>query len=240
MDFNATIDLIIKDLNEAYKIIDDFKSYQSVPELHVELAKAKCKSSAEIIALLKKDEKIIAATPKAPPENKKIIEEDIFVIEKTVAEEEIEIPVETANTVVEQFEDEYEKEIVATKPSPEKVNKIQQKPSSIIADSFGDMSDRINEQLGSINSKDDVTEIIKSKPISSLRSAIGLNDRFLMMREIFNGDKDKYEQTIAKLEDIASIADAKAIISEYSDPEDENEAMVLLFDLVKRKLHPDE
>ena len=86
MDFNATIDLIIKDLNDAYKIIDDFKSYNSVPELHIELAKAKCKSSAEIIALLKKSENI---TPKPQPENKKFVEDDILTIEKTVVEEKV-------------------------------------------------------------------------------------------------------------------------------------------------------
>ena len=235
MDFNATIDLIIKDLNDAYKIIDDFKSYHSVPELHVELAKAKCKSSAEIIALLKKDE-IIA--PKPQFENKKIVEKDIFTIEKTVVEEK-EIPEKIQKIAIKQPVEESVKEVVA-KPVTEKANKTQQKPSSIIADSFGDMSTRINEQLGSKKSKDDVTEIIKSKPISSLRSAIGLNDRFLLMREIFNGNTDKYEQTIAKLEDTLSIADAKAIISEHSNPDDENESMVLLLDLVKRKLNPNE
>ena len=56
MDFNATIDLIIKDLQEAREIIDDLKKYQGVPVLQVELAKAKCKSAAEVIALLKQEE----------------------------------------------------------------------------------------------------------------------------------------------------------------------------------------
>ena len=45
MDFNATIDLIIKDLNDASAIIDDLKKYQGVPALQVELAKSKCKSA---------------------------------------------------------------------------------------------------------------------------------------------------------------------------------------------------
>ena len=53
MDFNATIDIIIKDLNEAREIIDDLKKYPGVPELQVELAKSKCKSASEVIALLK-------------------------------------------------------------------------------------------------------------------------------------------------------------------------------------------
>ena len=53
MDFNSTIDLIIKDLNEASEIIDDLKKYPGVPALQVEFAKSKCKSAGEVIALLK-------------------------------------------------------------------------------------------------------------------------------------------------------------------------------------------
>jgi hypothetical protein len=53
MDFNATIDLIIKDLKEAGDIIDDLKKYPGVPALQVELAKLKCRSAGECIAILK-------------------------------------------------------------------------------------------------------------------------------------------------------------------------------------------
>jgi hypothetical protein len=53
MDFNSTIDLIIKDLNEASEIIDDLKKYPGVPALQVELAKSKCRSAGDVIALLK-------------------------------------------------------------------------------------------------------------------------------------------------------------------------------------------
>jgi len=67
MDFNATIDLIIKDLQEAREIIDDLKKYQGVPVLQVELAKAKCKSAAEVIALLKKTEDGIPETEEEGP-----------------------------------------------------------------------------------------------------------------------------------------------------------------------------
>ena len=228
MDFNTTLELIIKDLNEAAKIIDDFKSYQGVPELHVEFAKAKCKSSAEIIELLKKDKNL---APKPVKEDKKLAEEEIFTIEETVVEEE---KISEKNDEV-QFPEEFIKE-VETELSAEKNIKPQQKLTSIFADYFTDMP-TINKHFGN---EGNVTKIIKSKPISSLRNAIGLNDRFLLIRELFGGDKDKYEQAIARLEECASVDDAKAIISEYSNPDDENEAMVLLLDLVKRKLNPNE
>ena len=57
MDFNATIDLIIKDLDEARIIIDDLKRYPGVPSIQVELAKSKCKSAGEVIGSLKNIEK---------------------------------------------------------------------------------------------------------------------------------------------------------------------------------------
>ena len=70
MDFNATIDLIIKDLNEASEIIDDLKKYPGVPALQVELAKSKCRSAGDVIALLKSLGDII------PVRNEKVQEKE--------------------------------------------------------------------------------------------------------------------------------------------------------------------
>ncbi len=80
MDLNATIDIIIKDLNEVRDIIDDLKKYPGVPALQIELAKSKCKSAAEVIALLKDlHEKLNAGTKEKQgrkerkPEKKEVI-----------------------------------------------------------------------------------------------------------------------------------------------------------------------
>lgn len=225
MDFNATLELIIKDLNDACLIIDDFRNYPGVPALHVELAKAKCRSSAEIIALLKNtgtaviDKKADIATPAAipAPEEKKTAENETAVIDKTVAS-----VAPHSETVSEP----------AAKPPEEKT---QQKPVSILADSFTNKPASINEQLGAGKSKDSATEIIKSRHIDSLGSAIGLNDKFFLIRELFDGDSSKYSQAIARLEQVESEDDARAIISGYSAGD--NEATALLLDLIKRKLN---
>src|SRR5450759_2007593 len=66
MDFNSTIDIIIKDLDDARAIIDDLKKYEGVPILQVELAKSKCKSAADIIALLKTMNDIVPAAKEVP------------------------------------------------------------------------------------------------------------------------------------------------------------------------------
>jgi len=232
MEFNATIDLIIKDLNDACQIIDDLKNYPGVPELQVELAKAKCKSAGDVIALLKKIkqqpvaqkiEKVSEPAEKEVPKAETNRPEPVIKIEQPAPPEEKKAPLKQNKTkkTVEEHE-------------------VPHTGSFIFADRFINVPASINEQLGTLKSEEDVTEIIKSKPIKSLKTAIGINDRFLFIREIFNGDKETYDQAISRLEDAESIPDAKDVITRYMDINEENEALQQLMDLVKRKLSRNE
>jgi hypothetical protein len=71
MDFNRTVDLIIKDLYEAGEIIDDLKNYPGVPAFQVELAKSKCKSAAEIIHFSKTALPLLCASTKRVPKSRR-------------------------------------------------------------------------------------------------------------------------------------------------------------------------
>jgi copper chaperone CopZ len=202
MDFNTTVDLIIKDLNEAREIIDDLRNYPGVPSLQVELAKSKCKSAAEVIALLKN----IQGQPVAEAKKKPEASHPSFVI--------------TADEI----------------PS----NKKKVTESAIVADTFSHLPNSLNEQLGNLRDDNDVSDILKTKPLTNLSDAIGVNDKFLFIRELFNGNPESYNQAISKLDDAASLADAKAVIMSYTDNDAENEAVRQLLDLVKRKFPADE
>jgi len=245
MEFNATIDLIIKDLNDACQIIDDLKNYPGVPELQVELAKAKCKSAADVIALLKSIKyQPVAAKPEkiAPARVTEILPEEIVVpesfikLEKHEPVEEKKPPVKTVRSKqpAEEQEKKPEKKVMAEKFAG------TSKDSPILADKFTDVPASLNEKLATGKKDADVTEIIKSKPIQSLKEAIGLNDKFIFISEIFNGNKEAYSHAIERLESIRSIADARAVIISYTGNNSENEAVEQLLDLVRRKISPDE
>lgn len=234
MELNTTIDIIIKDLNEARDIIDDLKKYPGVPELQVELAKAKCKSAAEVIVLFK------TLSPSRQPEK------DINPAK--VVESHIEKQAEPAKEVKEYHPPVVEKKVdeVVTMPEPEvvmaspepvvKTAPLSRKPaeSAIIADQFSQPAS-FNEELGSHKHGDDVLEIIRTMPLTSLAEAIGINDKFLFVREIFNGNQDVYNQALQKLESAGSLSDARAIIAGYTGEDNENEAVKQLMDLIKRK-----
>jgi len=228
MDLNATIDIIIKDLNEAREIIDDLKKYPGVPELQVELAKSKCRSASEIIALFK----TLQAKITPPLQEKQRIEVEP-VREKLPEQPEIIVAVteepvaEVVVTVIQEAPP-----IIGEEKAQALKRPLEQ---SIIADQFSNRPESFNEKLGSHKHEEDVLEILKTKPLSSLDEAIGINDKFLFIREIFNGSPETYNQAIEKLESVGSISDAMAVIMSYSGENTGNEAVRQLVDLIKRK-----
>jgi hypothetical protein len=241
MDFNTTIDIIIKDLKDAREIIDDLKNYPGVPQLQVELAKSKCKSAEEIIALLK--------TYKTEQEPKGLVKKEPEPLHPESLKDHIDNLIEIA--------EEEKSDVIGQQATEDLDNKIQgdlwpekdlkqdeqlhhkKAESNIVADKFSHMSNIFNEQLGGTNNEDDVSAMLKAKPVENLSDAIGLNDKFLFIREIFGGNRTSYDEAITKLNKVENLPDAKAIIMSYTDEGDDNEVVKQLLDLVKRKLPSD-
>jgi hypothetical protein len=235
MDLNTTIDIIIKDLNEASQIIDDLKLIPGVPALQVELAKSKCKTASDVIALLKSlpEAGVVVKPVSAPIEVPKS--------ERKAEIPEIKPPVKSAEEpVASEKTRKTTDETTLSKASP--VVKKEPKPAakktgeqSIIADQFSNMPESFNETLGNLKHEDDVLEILKTKRVTSLAEAIGVNDKFLFIREIFDGNQENYNQAILKLETVANLNEAWSIIMSYTGNNTENEAIHQLLDLIKRK-----
>lgn len=230
MDFNTTLDIIIKDLREAREIIDDLKNYPGVPAIQVELAKSKCKSAEEIIALLKTMKKEYQGS-----HGEEVV--DVVKVVKVVEVAEVvkveEVISEMKPPVTEMFVIEEEEGVLGkSKNKPAETN--------IIADKFSSMPETFNEQHGNRNFEHDNSVSLKSRPVSNLTEAIGINDKFLFVREIFNGDQLSYNEAIVKLNNVENLADAKAVIMSYTGESDENSAVKQLLVLVKRKLPADE
>ncbi len=228
MDFNSTIDLIIKDLNEARDIIDDLKKYPGVPAIQVELAKSKCKSAGEVIALLKSMKNNHNAQEElkiAPPEESVNAGPAVADIQEVSHSVEKQTEIRTEIIVNQELE-------IVRDPKPARKKPVE---STIIADRFSNLTACFNEQIGGNKHDDDVSEILKTKPVTDLSEAIGVNDRFLFIREIFDGNLESYNQAIMKLDNVKNLNDARAIITDYTGEDHENEAVKQLLNLVKRK-----
>lgn len=79
-------------------------------------------------------------------------------------------------------------------------------------------------------------EEISHKSIRSLRQGIGLNDKFLMIRDLFDGDGDAYEQTINALDEFDDFDDCIIYIAENFAWNADSEGAKFIMQLLERKL----
>lgn len=94
----------------------------------------------------------------------------------------------------------------------------------------------VNEVLGQKTHHTDVAFKLRSSKVSDLRHSIGINDRFLLIRDLFNGDTKLYEQTISDLEQFTHLDDAMIYIQEHFDWDPDSDGVMLLVELLECKL----
>lgn len=88
----------------------------------------------------------------------------------------------------------------------------------------------LNDSIGENKSESKLA----NSPITSLRAAIGLNDRFIFIREIFDNNTEKYNTIIDKLDKMEHIQEAVEYLKANLSMQ-KNEASMKFVDLLKRR-----
>lgn len=83
--------------------------------------------------------------------------------------------------------------------------------------------------------RDRASELRRSEPVTDLRRAIGINDKFLLIRDLFGGDGEAYEKSIGVLNDCADFDDCMIYIAENYAWNPNSDGVKLLMDLLERK-----
>jgi hypothetical protein len=109
----------------------------------------------------------------------------------------------------------------------------------IVADRYLTSQNYINQAMASKTRGEDITTRSQSKPVKDLRRSIGLNDKFLFIKELFNGRPDKYNQCIDNLNRASSLGEALDFIKTNCSWEEDNEIAERLLNLVKRRHQPE-
>ena len=93
----------------------------------------------------------------------------------------------------------------------------------------------VNENLGKNKENKDITSKLQSKPITDLRASIGINEKFLFIKELFKGNSDYYSKSIDFLNQAGSIDNAMQYIHENFQWDKESETTTKFLELVNRK-----
>lgn len=91
------------------------------------------------------------------------------------------------------------------------------------------LADNLAEQIGT-----DVATAVGSN--LSLRQTIAINDKFILLRDLFGGNNDYYEAAIEKLDSFDNLDDAMLYIYDHFHWNPNSEGARLLMELLARKL----
>lgn len=84
--------------------------------------------------------------------------------------------------------------------------------------------------------RDVASELARRETVDDLRKAIGINDKFLLIRDLFGGEADAYERAIDALNAFDNLDDCLIHIAEHYAWNPNSDGAKLLMELLERKL----
>lgn len=117
-----------------------------------------------------------------------------------------------------------------------RITTVDKPRTAVLGDVIGNGSHTVGDMMSNMSDKIDVATKVVTDKSSSLRKMIGINDKFLMIRDLFAGNASAYEQTISTLESFNDLDDALIHIHENYSWNPNNEGVKLLVELLTRKL----
>lgn len=167
----------------------------------------------------------VAPQPKEYSLQKPVIAETFFAEPKPVTKEDVK-PAYTQSVFFETAVDTTVE--VPTLPFTERKELNQ-----VISERKESLNDRLKEQ------KTEVAHVLKETPIKDLRKGIGINDRFVFVRELFRGDDAAYERSIKTINNFNIFSEAEYWIARELKHklgwDDRSETVQHFYQLVRRR-----
>ncbi|MCK5168862.1 MAG: hypothetical protein KAQ75_03200 [Bacteroidales bacterium] len=235
MDKKKLVKNLIKDVQDIYSILNRFENTEQFHQLDIDLALSKVRNLYELFLKLNPQ-----ATYQPEYQKEEIstnTKQSIDKSEEKAIEEVLEKPKEAQVLIKETIEKIIpEPEFIIETPQKQEII-TEAKPnnsSEIVADKFQSKK-FVHDNIVDKSPKQDVSSKMQSKPIKEINTAIGLNDKFIFIRELFGGNKEHYHETIQILNNFDTYESALEFLKENFDWDFDDPNFERLTELVRRK-----
>ncbi len=231
------VETLIKKLQEQLSAkVSSAQMLLTVQMLHAELVLAQTGNPVESTGVAIDVPQMVA--PVLPPTEEKIIE--VLQVDEAALEAELEeikrnaeaiqkISVQNKPAII--FDDDEQ-------PIPTLAQHLPaQTPKKEINDSVAANTSSINDKLK--QSQIDLGDTLHETPVKDLRKAVGVNDKFLFINELFRGDESMYERSIKTINSFSILPEAEYWIQRELKTKigwkDDSETVQQFIQLVKRR-----
>jgi hypothetical protein len=256
MNFKRTLQILSKDIEEIEKILDEIDISSPAGRMEMKLAISKLKNLRENFGMfgdLLGEPAAVPAPPaaapapappeKAPPagaaplsspaggdeEKEKMAPEEVQ--EKTENKE----PVAGKKEEPAPVQEEAPAESPAEEPERSSAKKNSKGKQVRLSDTLHASHEYRNEQLARGQSGEDLSSRLSKSAVSDLRKIINLNEKFMFIRDLFDGDKVRYEETLRTLNEATSRRQAEEFLASFRWDK-KNQAARRFLELAQRKL----
>lgn len=110
------------------------------------------------------------------------------------------------------------------------------KPHPVLGEVINAGSKTVGEAMAETPKHDITEKIVHSDHITDLNQAIGINDKFIMIRDLFNGDGARYDAAIAELNKFDNFDACLIHIASHYRWDPDSDGAKLLMEILSRKL----
>lgn len=229
METSTNKNQIINELEQVHKLL---VTNEKLSNIEIDLILSKLRNLYDLVLNLDFSEPIQKIViPVEQPKIEAIVEQIIEVKPDPIIEK-IEEPI--AEIIEEKIEEVIEEPIFEMVEEPKIEAEIQVKQEEKVQTKASDQK-FLHEMFQNLKNKSDLSEKFKSQPIKSIKSSIGLNDKFLMINELFNKNSDKFNAFIEKLDNLQNLDEATNFIRENLTWDETQESATHLLELVYRR-----
>ena len=234
MEIKYTIEILTKDIQDIEKLVGNLQNSMDGSAIELDLAMSKLRNVYEILTMIKADRLHELISPTHAPAQEPIPEPQPG-LKAEPQPEPLSAPQPVPQPPVLKESEPAEVEPPAG-PEPESVAETEPdkgKDAEIIAERFSSESS-INENLAGQRKPDMDTKLV-GQPINNIGRNIGINDRFLIIRELFDGDADRFSRLVENLDGAGDYNKAVGLLEEQLSGSLEHEGVEILTGLVKRR-----
>jgi len=240
MDNKKLLNFLLKDLIELDELFADKKT-GNFNTLEMEFLQTRITGVRKLVQILSEREEFQLQIPvestvvreTAEEEVPRMEEEEVFVkvgqdpVQSALIDDSDELVAAEEDSVSvgvgEQEELELENEDVADNPN-KRISDVFLKEKSV--------NDSMDGDSGKLEHK------LSNRPVASIQAAIGINDRFQYIRELFEGKPDEFAKTVAELDSKNNIKEAVNYLQQNFKWK-KNEVSLKFVNLVKRRFTHD-
>jgi hypothetical protein len=227
---------IISELKELIKVLEKSVKSENIPVIEIDILKSRLQQIYDEIIHLQmpqasgastKESTVLKDEPKnnivENHKNSKVVNNDLMQFDEQIQEEISEHKTEKGQA-----------------PDTKHIEEIQHHQEShqgkeILAEKYRKNQKYINELLAQGYHKQDISSLMQSKPLQDIEAAIGINEKFLFIRELFSNDEETFLKTIRILNNSSNFNEAFNYIHSTFNWNIEGEAAQKLLDLVRRR-----